>query len=268
MHRANRGYGIATLSPCVQGWRGTHHDIIVNPRPRIIRVDLLVRIDILTPIQYLPGVAGAVDQIAIGSLSLLRRRKRIQWEAGRKTLEFEAINSSLAILHRVRTVEDAAPRVGNTLRHSETGEIRNCRCVGCRRAATKLCKVNTAVIRRRIAKWEVDVGSGVVRVRQAPRSTDRDDQAGAVRLHITHRVIDGIRIGVRRIEVIRAVDKRDIRVEFPIVALQDLHPVLELVKVGLDDFVIQLLFRIVVAGRVVKLVRCGVCQFSRNGVQP
>jgi hypothetical protein len=49
----------------------------------------------------------------------------------------------------------------------------------------------------------------VVRVRQAPRSTHRDDQAGAVRLHITHRVIDGICIGVPRIEVIRPVDKCD-----------------------------------------------------------
>jgi hypothetical protein len=129
------GYPIAPR----RGVAGTQHNIIVNPRPRIAGVDLLIGIDILTPIQYLAGVAGAVDQITISSLPLLRRREPIRWEFVRKTLEFEAINSSLAVLHRVRTVEDAAPRLANTLRHSETGEIRNCRCVGCRCAATVLC---------------------------------------------------------------------------------------------------------------------------------
>ena len=58
----------------------------------------------------------------------------------------------------------------------------------------------------------------MILVQQISRPADRDDQPGAVRLHVANRVIDRIGIGVRRIHVgRRAVDERHVGVELPII---------------------------------------------------
>jgi hypothetical protein len=83
----------------------------------------------------------AVYKLAIDSVSLLRRRKGISREVGRQALKFEEIFTSPAILHRVRTVENAALRIFDPLWHRKAREICDGRRVGCRRAAAVLCKV-------------------------------------------------------------------------------------------------------------------------------
>ena len=89
----------------------------------------------------------------------------------------------------------------------------------------------------------------MIRVRQILRPADRDDQPGAVRLHVAHRVIDRIGIGKRRVHVVLAVDQRHIRVELPIIglcrirplailAVQDIEPILQLVVFRLDGRIV------------------------------
>src|SRR5271154_3456683 len=86
-------------------------------------------------------------------------------------------------------------------------------------AAAVLVKGYAAgIVGRIIAEGELDLGCDVIRVRQISRAADRDDQPGAVRLHIAHRVIDGIGISIRRIHIgHRAVDERHVGVELPII---------------------------------------------------
>ena len=53
---------------------------------------------------------------------------------------------------------------------------------------------------------------------------DRDIKPRAVGLHVADRVVDRIGIGVWRVQEVRAVDERHIRIELPIIGRKIITP--------------------------------------------
>ncbi len=114
---------------------------------------------------------------------------------------------------------------------------------------------------------EVHVGRGMVRVWQVLLTADRDDQAGTIRLHVPHGVVDRIGISKRRVEIIRTMDQGHVRVEHPILSFEDIHRILQIVKLVFDLLIVQRLFRVFVAWSLLEQVRIGGAN-SLNGCQP